>query len=111
MAADRRDDTYILYINGAEATPDENGVYTIPAGSYADTVSIAGAKHYDRVACSCCGEMHDGTVWGRLLAFIRQIPAFLTQLHGKLALTHYEPSSHPSGGFDDMQRCSAKHGE
>ena len=77
-------DTYQVYINGAEATPDENGVYTIPAGSYADTVSIVGAtEHYERVVCSYCGEVHDGTLWGRLIAFIHQLIVFFTRLFTK----------------------------
>lgn len=76
-------ETYQVYINGVEATPDENGVYTIPAGSHADTVSIAGAtEHYERVACSYCGEMHDGTLWGRLIALIHQILAFFIRVFG-----------------------------
>ena len=77
-------DTYQVYINGAEATPDENGVYTIPAGSYADTVSIMGAtEHYEHSACPYCGEMHDGTLWGRLIAFIHQLIVFFTRLFAK----------------------------
>lgn len=75
---------YKVYINRVEATPDENGVYTIPAGSYADTVSIVGATdNYVRSTCSYCGKEHDGTLWGRLVALIHQILAFFTQLLGK----------------------------
>lgn len=77
-------ETYKVYINNVEATPDENGVYTIPAGSRADTVTIAGAtEHYERVVCPYCGKMHDGTFWGRLIAFIHQLIVFFSRLFAK----------------------------
>lgn len=74
-------ETYKVYINNVEASPDENGVYTIPAGSYADTVSIIGAtEEYESGVCAYCGKVHDGTFWGRLIAFIHLILSFFTQL-------------------------------
>lgn len=77
-------DTYQVYINGEKATPDENGVYTLPAGSTADTVSIVGAtEQYVKGTCPYCGQEHDGTLWGRLVALIHQIVAFLLRLFGK----------------------------
>ena len=77
-------DTYQVYINGEKASPDENGVYTLPAGSTADTVSIVGATdNYVKGTCPYCGQEHDGTLWGRLIALIHQIIAFLLRLFGK----------------------------
>lgn len=77
-------DTYKVYINNVEVTPDENGIYTIPAGSAADTVSIMGAtEHYEQSTCPYCGKTHDGTLWGRLIAFIHQLIVFFTRLFAK----------------------------
>ena len=77
-------ETYKVYINNVEASPDENGVYTIPAGSYADTVSIIGAtEKYEPAVCDYCGKVHDGTFWGRIVAFFHMIFAFFVRLFNK----------------------------
>ena len=77
-------ESYQVYINGEKATPDEDGVYTLPAGSTADTVSIVGAtEQYVKGVCPYCGREHDGTLWGRLIALIHQIVAFFLRLFGK----------------------------
>ncbi len=77
-------DSYKVYINNKEASPDENGVYTIPAGSSYDTVSIIGAtEKYEKTVCDYCGKEHNGTFWGRLVAFIHMILAFFRQLFNR----------------------------
>ena len=78
---------YVVYINGAEATPDENGVYTLPAGSTYDTVSIKGVTNAapssgegESGTCPYCGQTHPNTLWGRLVYLFHVIFAFFRNL-------------------------------
>ncbi|MBQ9946645.1 MAG: InlB B-repeat-containing protein [Clostridia bacterium] len=67
---------YIVYVNGVEVEPDENGYYTIPAGSGDARVTIAGA-----IVDIGEGEGEVVTKWSFwewLLNLFRKIVAFFT---------------------------------
>lgn len=45
-----------------------------------DECILSATEKYEEAACDYCGEHHDGTLWGRLIAFIHMILAFFRQL-------------------------------
>ncbi len=73
-------ETYIVYINGVEAVPDENGYYTVPANAGEVRVTISGAV-YDKD-----GEGSGGTgkfnFWEWLINLFRKIIQFFKDLFG-----------------------------
>ena len=82
--------SYDVYINGVKATPDANGTYTLPAGSTNDTVSVS-AHSASAITpgnpgpgtsgeCEYCGQTHDSSLWGRLIALIHAILNFFRNL-------------------------------
>ncbi len=84
-------DGYAVYINGKEATPDENGSYTLPAGSTYDTVTFAarptatdgGSQQSGSGVCAYCGQVHPNTLWGRIIALFHAIFAFFKSLFNR----------------------------
>ena len=85
-------DNYTVYINGKAATPDENGSYTLPAGSTNDTVSISvnnspvtpsqpgSGNDGTSGTCAYCGKVHTNNLWGRIIALFHAIFAFFRDL-------------------------------
>jgi hypothetical protein len=73
-------ETYIVYINGVEAVPDEDGYYTVPANAGEVRVTISGAV-YDKD-----GEGSGGTgkfnFWEWLINLFRKIAEFFKDLFG-----------------------------
>ena len=73
-------ETYIVYINGVEAVPDEDGYYTVPANAGEVKVTISGAV-YDKD-----GEGSGGTgkfnFWEWLINLFRKIIQFFKDLFG-----------------------------
>ena len=69
-------ESYVVYINGAEAEPDEDGVYTIPQGSDPICVTIAGAGYLPDT-----GEKI--TLWQQIVNLIRSILSFFRGVFSK----------------------------
>ena len=73
-------ETYIVYINGVEAVPDEDGYYTVPANAGEVKVTISGAVYDDN------GEGSGGTgkfnFWEWLINLFRKIGQFFKDLFG-----------------------------
>ena len=73
-------ETYIVYINGVEAVPDEDGYYTVPANAGEVKVTISGAVYDDN------GEGSGGTgkfnFWEWLINLFRKIIQFFKDLFG-----------------------------
>ncbi len=73
-------ETYIVYINGVEAVPDEDGYYTVPANAGEVKVTISGAVYDDD------GEGSGGTgkfnFWEWLINLFRKIIQFFKDLFG-----------------------------
>ncbi len=73
-------ETYIVYINGVEAVPDEDGYYTVPANAGEVKVTISGAVYADD------GEGSGGTgkfnFWEWLINLFRKIIQFFKDLFG-----------------------------
>ena len=73
-------ETYIVYINGVAAVPDEDGYYTVPANVGEVKVTISGAVYDDN------GEGTGGTgkfnFWEWLINLFRKIIQFFKDLFG-----------------------------
>ncbi len=73
-------ETYIVYINGVEAVPDEDGYYAVPANAGEVKVTISGAVYDDN------GEGSGGTgkfnFWEWLINLFRKIIQFFKDLFG-----------------------------
>ena len=69
-------ETYKVYIDGEEAEPDEDGLYTIPAGTEPVRVTIEGATYLP-------GSGEKVTTVQLLMNLIRSILAFLVAVVGK----------------------------
>ena len=69
-------ETYKVYINGEEAEPDENGLYTIPEGTEPVRVTIEGAAFLP-------GSGEKVTVMELIVNFIRSILAFFGVVFGE----------------------------
>ena len=62
--------------NGKEIYPDENGVYTIPAGEERVQINcypIPTVTSADQDICAYCGKVHPSTVWDFLSAMLHNL--------------------------------------
>ena len=69
-------DGYMVSANGKEIHPDENGVYTIPAGEERVQINcypIPTVTSADQDICAYCGKVHPSTVWGFLSAMLHNL--------------------------------------
>ena len=69
-------DGYMVSANGKEIYPDENGVYTIPAGEERVQINcypIPTVTSADQDICAYCGKVHPSTVWGFLSAMLHNL--------------------------------------
>jgi hypothetical protein len=76
-------DGYIVSANGKEIKPDENGVYTIPAGEEKVQINcdpIVTATSDGQEICEYCGKVHPSTVWGFLTAMIHRLFSFIKKM-------------------------------
>ena len=71
-------ETYIVYINGVEAHPDENGYYTVEGGTGDVTVTVSGAMFED----GSDGTGSKWSFWEWLLNLLRKIINFFKNLFG-----------------------------
>ena len=76
---------YEVKVNGVTLEPNEDGSFTLPAGSgYAQInvypVSDAASAVAPSGVCGYCGKVHPNHLWGRIVALFHAIILFFKNL-------------------------------